>query len=82
MTFNHLPRQATVRIFNLAGVLVRTLTKDDDTQFMNWDLNNERGLAAAAGIYLAHIELHDAKGIDLGTKVLKLMIVPAAETSN
>ncbi|GEM_PF-637646 len=76
VTFSHLPAKATVRIFNLAGIMVRTLRKDNDGQFMNWDLNNERGLTVAAGIYLATIELQDGLGHDLGTKNLKLMIVP------
>ena len=65
VTFNHLPRSATIRIFNLSGVHVRTLLKDDDTQFSTWDLNNENGLPVAAGLYLAHLDLRDGNGIDL-----------------
>jgi photosystem II stability/assembly factor-like uncharacterized protein len=76
VTFNHLPPLATIRIFNLAGTMVRTIRKDDDTQFINWDLNNERALPVASGVYLAYIELRDRQGRDLGTKTLKLMIVP------
>jgi hypothetical protein len=75
VTFNHLPRTAVIRIFNLAGIHVKTIRKDDDSQFATWDLNNENGLPAAGGLYLAHLELHDANGIDLGEKTLKLMIV-------
>jgi hypothetical protein len=56
--------------------MVRTIRKDDDTQFINWDLNNERALPVASGVYLAFIELRDRQGRDLGTKTLKLMIVP------
>ncbi len=76
VTFNHLPQVATIRIFNLAGDIVRVIRKDDNTQFATWDLNNETGLQAAGGIYLAHIVLQDKSGADLGTKILKLMIVP------
>lgn len=76
VTFNHLPASATIRIFNLAGIMVRTLRKDDDTQFIDWDLNNERALPVAGGIYVATMELHDRQGRDLGSKTLKLMIVP------
>lgn len=75
VTFNHLPRSATIRIFNLSGVHVRTIRKNDDSQFTTWDLNNENGLPVAAGLYLAHLDLQDAAGIDLGGKILKLMIV-------
>lgn len=80
VTFNHLPQVATIRIFNLAGDIVRVIRKDDDTQFATWDLNNETGLQAAGGIYLAHIVLQDKSGADLGTKILKLMIVPENQT--
>ncbi|MBI4535812.1 MAG: hypothetical protein HY708_06005, partial [Ignavibacteriae bacterium] len=78
ITFNHLPDQATIRIFNLAGVLVRTLRKQDpagSSQYLNWDLQNENGLPVASGIYIAYIELKDAAGNDLGTKTLKVAII-------
>ena len=69
--FNHLPDKAKIRIFNLAGVLVRTMDKDDPEQFAYWDLANEDGLPVASGLYIAYIELSD-----LGeTKILKLAIV-------
>jgi len=71
VTFNHLPEKAKVRIFNLAGVLVKTIDKDDVTQFLRWDLANQDGLPVASGLYIAYIELSD-----LGeTKILKLAIV-------
>ncbi len=69
--FTHLPQTATIRIFNLAGILVRTLVKSDNTQFADWDLMNEHQLPVAAGMYIAHI---DCPG--LGTKILKLAIIP------
>lgn len=76
ITFNHLPTQATIRIFNLAGVLVRTLKKDDaSTQYVNWDLQNENGLPVASGMYIAYVELKDSNGEDLGKKILKLAII-------
>jgi len=76
VTFSHLPYHAVIRLFNIAGTLVRTITKNDPTQFINWDLNNEYGLSVAGGVYLAHIQLSDGKGVSLGEKILKLMIVP------
>jgi hypothetical protein len=76
VTFNHLPQDVTIRIFNLAGTLVKTIRKNDPSQFATWDLNNENGLQAAAGLYIAHLELRDVNGKNLGEKILKLMIVP------
>jgi len=75
VTFSHLPENATIRIFNLAGVLVKTIVKSGGGQFVRWDLNNENALPAASGIYLVHMELKDASGISLGSKILKLMVV-------
>jgi hypothetical protein len=75
ITFNHLPKKATIRIFNLAGVLVRTIYKDDDTQFARWDLRNEHNLPVASGIYIAHIDMPEIGK----TKIVKLMIVQEEE---
>ena len=75
VTFNHLPKYATIRVINLSGQVVKTIQKSDDTQFATWDLNNENGLPVASGIYLANLELKDVQGVDLGSTVLKLMIV-------
>lgn len=71
VTFSHLPEKATIRIFNLAGIHVRTLNKDDVNQFLRWDLANSAGLPVASGLYIAYIDLPD-----LGkTKILKIAII-------
>lgn len=71
VTFTHLPQKATIRIFNLAGQLVRTLRKDSPEQFQRWDLNNESDLPVASGLYIVHIDMPD-----LGkTKILKVAII-------
>lgn len=75
VTFNHMPPSAEVRIFNLAGALVRVLVKADPTQYFTWDLNNQQGLPVASGIYIAYMTLKDAAGTDLGTKTLKLVVI-------
>jgi hypothetical protein len=75
VTFTHLPSKATIRIFNVAGILVRVITKNDDTQFTTWDLNNSSGIPAAAGMYVAYIDMPDL-GV---TKTIKLGIVPQAQ---
>jgi len=72
VTFNHLPTNATIRIFNLAGVLVKTIQKHDaTTQFATWNLNNESNLPVASGIYIIHVDMSD-----LGkSKILKFALV-------
>jgi hypothetical protein len=72
VTFSHLPKNATIRIFNLSGVLIRTIQKSDDTQFAQWDLKNANGFPAAAGMYVVYINMPDLGS----TKTLKLGIIP------
>jgi hypothetical protein len=75
VTFTHLPERATIRIYNLAGVLVRTLVKNDPGQFCQWDLLNENRYGVGAGVYIVHINLPD-----LGrARVLKLAIIPEVQ---
>jgi len=71
VTFNHLPTSATIRIFTLSGTLVRTLVKNDPSQFYQWDLNNEKGFPVGAGMYIVYIDMQN-----LGTKTLKLGVIP------
>jgi hypothetical protein len=86
VTFYHLPpvtstdgnpfaTKTTIRIFDLSGVLVRTLEKSDNSQFLRWDIRNEANLPIASGIYFAHIDMPD-----LGAeKILKIFIVQPAQ---
>ncbi len=71
VTFTHLPDKATIRIFNLAGVLVKTIEKTDAGQFQRWDLANESGLPVASGLYIAYIEMPDVGT----TKIVKLAVI-------
>ncbi len=71
--FNHLPPNTKIRIFNLAGHLVRALNTNGTEQvdqYIDWDLQNWKKLPVASGIYLAHVQMPN-----VGTKVLKLIIV-------
>jgi hypothetical protein len=72
VTFTHLPNTATLRIFNLAGVPVRTLQKSDASQFFTWDLRNESGFPVGAGMYIVYIDMPEVGK----TKTLKLGIIP------
>jgi len=71
VTFTHLPEKAEIRIFNLAGIQVIVLEKDDPSQFLKWNLQNAAGLPVGSGMYIAHIDMPD-----LGKeKVLKMVII-------
>ena len=71
VTFSHLPNLAKIRIFNLAGVLVKTIEHNSDSQFERWDLANQNGLPVASGLYIAYIDMPDL-GV---TKTLKVAII-------
>jgi hypothetical protein len=71
VTFNHLPEKATIRIFNLGGQLVNKIEKNDNSQFIKWDLTNGSNFWVPSGIYIIYIEMPE-----LGkTKILKLAVV-------
>ncbi|MGB2868604.1 MAG: T9SS type A sorting domain-containing protein [Bacteroidota bacterium] len=78
VTFNNLPPTVKVRIFNLAGQLVRTLDKSDPSGFLRWDLNNQYRFPVASGIYLAYLEMTLTDGTVM-SKVLKLAIIQEQE---
>ncbi len=54
--FMNLPAQCTVRIFNLAGQLVRTLEKNDpSTSVLDWDIETRNQLPVGSGVYIYHV---------------------------
>jgi hypothetical protein len=72
VTFTHLPQEAVIKIFSLAGVQVREIHKSSASQFERWDLANESGLPVGSGLYIVHIEM---PGLNGATKILKLAII-------
>ena len=78
VTFNNLPPVATIRIFNLAGQLVRKIEKDNTSQFQQWNLLNHDSLPVASGMYIAHVEVTFPDG-SKDSKVLKLAIIQEQE---
>jgi hypothetical protein len=55
--FTNLPTTCTIKIYNLAGELVRTLQKTDPTTSqLTWDILSEARLPIASGIYLWRLE--------------------------
>ncbi|HEX7414112.1 MAG TPA: hypothetical protein VF411_08700, partial [Bacteroidia bacterium] len=62
----NLPVKCTVKIYSLAGTLVRTLNKDNTDTYITWDLHNSSNIQIASGLYILHI---DAPGI--GERIIK-----------
>jgi hypothetical protein len=71
VTFSHLPQKATIRIFDLAGRLIRTMEKDSPDQFYKFYLFTKANTPLGSGIYIAYIEMPELKT----TKILKFAII-------
>lgn len=69
--FTHLPPTCTIRIFNIAGALIKTIKRQGvtDRTWEKWGLDNEAGLPVASGIYIYHI---DVPGV--GEKIGKMAL--------
>ncbi|SYZ73273.1 conserved exported hypothetical protein [Candidatus Zixiibacteriota bacterium] len=74
LKFHHMPTKCTITIYNLAGDLIRTIRKDDQTPIATWDLLTEQGLPVASGIYIYVV---DAPGF--GQKIGKVAIFVESE---
>ena len=64
--FTNLPEQATIRIYNMNGTLIRTYNKANPQNFLDWDLKNQVGIPIASGVYLIHVNVPG-----VGEKILK-----------
>ncbi|UCD64634.1 MAG: hypothetical protein JSW34_04145 [Candidatus Zixiibacteriota bacterium] len=54
--FDNLPARCTIRIYTLAGDLVRTIEHDDDSGAEQWNLLSSDNQQVASGLYLYHVE--------------------------
>ncbi len=70
--FIHLPARCTIRIFNVAGQLIQTLTVNNpiETDRYVWNMLTKDNLELAYGVYIYHVE---APGI--GEKVGKFAVI-------
>jgi hypothetical protein len=70
--FTHLPASCTVRIFTIAGQLVKTLQKESNAAdgSLAWDLVTDDGMDLAYGLFIYHV---DAPGV--GTHVGKFAVI-------
>ncbi len=79
MKFTNIPasRNVTIRIFNLAGDLVRTIRRsassgdDMSSAQIIWDLHTENNLPVASGIYVTRI---DVEGVGSKTDRIAVFI--------
>ncbi len=53
----NLPEVCTVKIYSSNGKLIRTFKKDSPVTSLDWDLNNNKAIPVASGVYLIHVEV-------------------------
>ncbi|HKA23809.1 MAG TPA: hypothetical protein VKF80_02380 [Candidatus Eisenbacteria bacterium] len=76
--FINLPETCTIRIFSLAGDLVRTLQKTDrSSSILDWNVQTDNQLPVASGVYIYHI---DAPGV--GTTFGRMVVFMEKERLN
>ena len=73
--FVNLPEQAQIRIYTVAGTLIRTIDKSGLGSTIDWNLETENNLPVASGMYLIHVEARDGDGNRIGERVLKLGVI-------
>jgi len=80
--FTNLPAECTIRIFNLAGDLIRTLEKANSTASnMEWNLLTDRNLPVGSGVYIYHVEARDG-GRTIGTVYGRMAVFVEKERLN
>ena len=62
----NLPQECTINIFMTNGTRVRTIRKDNQQTYVEWDLKNDFNVPIASGVYIIHIDAGD-----IGEKVIK-----------
>ena len=72
--FHHLPKRCTITIYNLAGEYINKIEKNDDEATAHWNLQTEKQLPVASGIYIYVVE---APGF--GQKIGKMAVFYEAE---
>ncbi len=75
--FTGLPKEATIRLYTLAGVFVKRIDKSRLSQYVDWDLTSESGDIVASGVYIAYLEMPG-----IGTKILKIALIVGKEFLN
>jgi len=70
ITFTGLSGNCVIRIYNVAGELIKVIKHEDGTSFAYWNMLNSRDQEIAPGLYYYHVDAGN-----LGTKIGKFVIV-------
>jgi hypothetical protein len=61
LMFTNLPNRCEIKIYNVAGDLVRSINHTNDTGSDFWDLKNDKGLAVSFGLYVFLVKAESGK---------------------
>ena len=53
----NLPKQCSIKIYNISGQLIRSYEKSSDLSYQEWDLKNEHNIPIASGIYMIYVKV-------------------------
>jgi len=59
--FTHLPNKCDIKIFTVAGDLVKTINHADELGIEYWDMKNDEGLEIAYGLYVYVVKTRDGE---------------------
>jgi hypothetical protein len=59
----NLPEKCTITVYDVSGVKIKQLTKDDPVTTIEWDLKNFAGVPISGGLYYFHIEADEGEHI-------------------
>ena len=72
--FHHLPPKAIIRIYNVAGDLVRVINHEGGS-IARWNLQSYNEQEVAFGVYIYHIEGFDETGRKIGEVIGKFALI-------
>lgn len=67
--FQDLTQRAEIKIYTIAGELVKSISKSDNNDYVDWDVRNSRGEPLASGVFIFVIKSGGA------SKKGKLMVI-------
>ncbi|MDA0986412.1 MAG: hypothetical protein O3A55_02225 [Bacteroidetes bacterium] len=63
LQFRNLPKKCLIRIYTITGELIRTLEKNDETDYLSWDLLTSESARTSYGVYVYQVEAEGATTI-------------------
>ena len=63
LQFRNLPKKCTIRIYTITGELVKILEKDNESDYLSWDLLSSESARTSYGVYIYQVESDGATTI-------------------